>query len=89
MWSNKIDQLQSPDASKAGYSHSLSAHLTCHEEYGLVSWDRRGKFVYYAVADPHVAHILGQAEKILGDIGANVFRCTHCICWRRVIWSLT
>lgn len=61
-----------------GLSQSnASTHLACLEDCGLVTRDRRGKFVYYAIADTRVISLLEAAEAILRDIGANVFRCTR------------
>ena len=56
---------------------NASAHLACLEDCGLVTRERRGKFVYYALADKRVVKILEEAEAILGEIGAHVFRCTR------------
>ena len=56
---------------------NASAHLACLEDCGLVTRERRGKFVYYALADKRVVKILEGAEAILGEIGAHVFRCTR------------
>jgi len=56
---------------------NASAHLACLEDCGLVTRERRGKFVYYAVADKRVVKILEEAEAILGEVGAHIFRCTR------------
>jgi ArsR family transcriptional regulator, cadmium/lead-responsive transcriptional repressor len=64
--------------SVTGLSQSnASTHLACLEDCGLVTRNRRGKFVYYAIADERVVRVLEEAEAILSDIGANVFRCTR------------
>ena len=55
---------------------NASAHLACLQDCGLVTRDRRGKFVYYTIADMRVVRLLEGAEAILRDIGAHVFRCT-------------
>lgn len=61
-----------------GLSQSnASAHLACLSECGLVTRERRGKFVYYGIADKRVVKVLEEAEAILGEIGAHVFRCTR------------
>lgn len=54
---------------------NASAHLACLAECGLVARERRGKFIYYALADPRVVRVLEEAEAILGEIGARVTRC--------------
>lgn len=56
---------------------NASTHLACLADCGLVTRERRGKFVYYAIADPRVVRLLQGAEAILNDIGAHVFRCTR------------
>jgi DNA-binding transcriptional ArsR family regulator len=56
---------------------NASAHLACLQDCGLVTRDRRGKFVYYTIADMRVVRLLEGAEAILSHIGANVFRCTR------------
>jgi DNA-binding transcriptional ArsR family regulator len=56
---------------------NASAHLACLEDCGLVSRERRGKFVYYAIADTRLIDVLVEVDAILADIGAHVFRCTR------------
>lgn len=56
---------------------NASAHLACLGEGGLVNRERRGKFVYHAIADKHVVKILEEAEAILAEVGAHVYRCTR------------
>jgi len=56
---------------------NASAHLACLEDCGLVTRERRGKFVYYTVADRRVVKVLEEAEAMLSEVGARVFRCTR------------
>lgn len=56
---------------------NASAHLACLEDCGLVTRERRGKFVYYGIADKRVVKVLEEAEAILSEVGAHVFRCTR------------
>lgn len=56
---------------------NASAHLACLADCGLVSRERRGKFVYYAIADKRVVKVLEEAEAILGEIGAHIYDCTR------------
>ncbi|HLE45036.1 MAG TPA: metalloregulator ArsR/SmtB family transcription factor [Methylomirabilota bacterium] len=56
---------------------NASAHLGCLAECGLVTRERRGKFVYYAITDKRVVKVLEEAEGILGEVGAHIFRCTR------------
>lgn len=62
---------------KGSILNNASAHLACLEDCGLVTRDRRGKFVYYAITDKRVVKVLEEAEAILGEVGAHVFRCTR------------
>src|SRR5881628_735673 len=56
---------------------NASARLACLGECGLANRGRRGKFVYYTIADKRVVKILEEAEAILGEVGAHVYRCTR------------
>ncbi len=56
---------------------NASAHLACLEECGILNRERRGKFVYYALTDKRVVRLLEEAEGILEEIGAHVYRCTR------------
>jgi ArsR family transcriptional regulator, cadmium/lead-responsive transcriptional repressor len=54
---------------------NTSAHLACLGECGLVTRERRGKFVYYAIGDQRVVKILEEADAMLEKIGARINRC--------------
>lgn len=56
---------------------NTSAHLACLVECGLASRERRGKFVYYGIADKRVVKVLEEAEAILREVGAHIDRCTR------------
>lgn len=56
---------------------NASAHLACLHDCGLVARERRGRFVYYALTDKRVVKVLEEAEAILREVGAAVFRCTR------------
>lgn len=56
---------------------NASMHLTCRGECGLVSRERRGKFVYYTIADKRVVKVLEEAEAILHEVGAHIYQCTR------------
>ena len=56
---------------------NTSAHLACLGDCGLVTRERRGKFVYYALADKRVVQMLEDADGMLGEIGARVARCAR------------
>jgi ArsR family transcriptional regulator, cadmium/lead-responsive transcriptional repressor len=48
---------------------NASGHLACLGDCGLVSRERRGKFVYYAIADKRVVQVLEEVEGILAETG--------------------
>ena len=54
---------------------NASMHLRCLAECGLVTWERRGRFVYYDVADKRVAKLLDQAEELLSQVGPLIDAC--------------
>jgi ArsR family transcriptional regulator, cadmium/lead-responsive transcriptional repressor len=54
---------------------NASGHLACLGDCGLVTRERRGKYVYYAIADKRVVKVLEEAEGILAETGAAVDRC--------------
>jgi DNA-binding transcriptional ArsR family regulator len=54
---------------------NASTHLRCLAECGLVTWERRGKFVHYEVADKRVMKILDQAEELLLQVGPLIDAC--------------
>ena len=56
---------------------NTSAHLACLGESGLVTRERRGKFVYYGIADKRVVQMLEDADGMLDEIGARVARCAR------------
>lgn len=56
---------------------NASAHLACLVECGLLTRERRGKFAYYGIADKRVVKVLEDAEGILQDVGAHIYRCTR------------
>jgi len=56
---------------------NTSAHLACLGDCGLVTRERRGRFVYYGIADKRVVQMLEDADGMLNEIGARVFRCSR------------
>lgn len=65
-------------ASGVGLSQpNTSMHLACLEDCGLVTRRRRGQYVEYAIADPLVLDLLRQAERLLEQVGEQIFRCTR------------
>ena len=54
---------------------NTSMHLACLAECGLVTWERQGKFVYYAIADKQVGKLLDQAEALLVRVAPLIEAC--------------
>lgn len=52
-----------------------SMHLRCLAECGLVTWERRGRFVHYAIADKGVVKLLDQAEEVLLRVAPLIDAC--------------
>lgn len=56
---------------------NVSNHLACLKECGLVRAEPEGRFVYYELADPRVAKLLGLAQEVLADVAENIYDCTR------------
>ena len=56
---------------------SVSTHLACLYECGLVSREQRGKFVYYRLSDERVDEILRLGDILLADVAKGVYECTR------------
>ena len=54
---------------------NTSMHLACLAECGLVTWERRGKFVYYEIADKRAVKLLDQAEELLLHVAPLIAAC--------------
>lgn len=53
----------------------VSTHLQCLRWCGFVTSERRGKFVYYQVVDPHVRQLLQIAEEMVVTYGQQLAGC--------------
>jgi len=59
-----------------GYGQSsISNHLSCLRECGLVVSRQEGKHSYYKIRDARVIEILNLADGILGDVSEEMFNC--------------
>ncbi len=56
---------------------NVSNHLACLRECGLVTAERRGRYVLYRLSDDRVADLLALAESLLADVARGVYRCTR------------
>ena len=54
---------------------NVSLHLGCLADCGLVTRERRGRFVDYAIADKRVVKLLDQAEELLLEIDRRIAAC--------------
>ena len=48
-------------------SHMASEHLRLMQRSGLLAQEKEGRFVFYTVAEPHLANILRCVEARFGD----------------------
>lgn len=48
-------------------SHMASEHLRLMQRSGFLAQEKEGRFVFYTVADPHLANILRCVEARFGD----------------------
>ena len=48
-------------------SHMTSEHLRLMQRSGFLAQEREGRFVYYMIAEPHLANIMGCVEARFGD----------------------
>lgn len=48
---------------------SVSMHLTCLWDCGLVERGGKGRFVYYRIADPRVSALLEAGDRLLMHVG--------------------
>jgi DNA-binding transcriptional ArsR family regulator len=61
-----------------GLSQSnASNHLACLRDCGLVTSEKRGKYVYYRLSDPRIGQLLKLAEALLADVAQGVYDCTR------------
>jgi len=56
---------------------TVSMHLACLWDCGLVERERRGRFVYYSVAESKVSALLEAGDSLLVRVGDQVFVCTR------------
>ena len=51
-------------------SHMASEHLRLMQRSGFLKSEKEGKFVYYSVAEPHLANIMSCVEARFGNASA-------------------
>lgn len=48
-------------------SHMASEHLRLMQRSGFLAQEKEGRFVYYTIAEPYLANIMGCVEARFGD----------------------
>jgi DNA-binding transcriptional ArsR family regulator len=48
-------------------SHMASEHLRLMQRSGFLAQEKEGRFVYYTIAEPHLANIMGCVEARFGN----------------------
>lgn len=56
---------------------TVSGHIACLRECGLVTARAEGRSTYYAVGHPQLLDLLAAAEQLLAATGENVVLCPH------------
>ena len=61
---------------ETGYGQStISNHLACLKECGLVTVRQEGRNNYYSIRDEKVVEILRLAEQVLADVSLEMYKC--------------
>jgi ArsR family transcriptional regulator, cadmium/lead-responsive transcriptional repressor len=56
---------------------SVSNHLSCLRDCGLVSREQRGRFTYYRLADERLLQLLDITDGVLRDVARGVYECVN------------
>lgn len=56
---------------------NASNHLACLRECGLVEWQREGRNVRYRSAQPALADLFAQADRLLGPTLDRIAACSN------------
>ena len=59
---------------------NVSGHLTCLKDCGLLVSRQEGRCVFYALASPHMAALMGAAESILSGVSERISCCSNYEC---------
>ena len=63
---------------RTGFSQpTVSMHLACLWDCGLVERERQGRFVHYRISDPRVSALLDAGDGLLLRVGEHVYVCTR------------
>lgn len=56
---------------------TVSKHLACLRDCGLVTAEQNWRYVIYRLSDDRVAELLNLAEALLADVARGVHMCTR------------
>ena len=56
---------------------TVSGHLACLYECGLVYREQQGRYVYYSLSDKRVDTLLRMGDELLADVAKGVYECTR------------
>ncbi len=56
---------------------TVSNHLACLRDCGLVVAEQGGRYVTYHLSDDRVGEVLALAESLLADVARGVYECTR------------
>ncbi|GAB3071252.1 ArsR/SmtB family transcription factor [Salinicoccus sesuvii] len=56
---------------------SISQHLSCLRDCGIIIGRQQGKYIYYALRNQHMRDLLSMFDTVLEDVGENVALCEN------------
>ncbi|MFC3418030.1 ArsR/SmtB family transcription factor [Salinicoccus hispanicus] len=56
---------------------SISQHLACLKECGIIIGRQQGKYIYYALRNQNMRDLLSMFDTVLDDVGENVASCEN------------
>lgn len=59
---------------------TVSNHLACLRECGLVKSTQKGRYVYYELSDGRISKLIALASELLSDVAKGVYECTRYEC---------
>ena len=56
---------------------NISNHLSCLKDCGLVKSNRRGKSIYYSLANDDVRLLLEYSDKVIEEFCEGIYKCVR------------
>lgn len=56
---------------------NVSNHLACLRDCGLVAREQKGRFAFYRLADPRIAGLLREVERVVAFVEENLDACPN------------